>query len=59
MGHAATTRIWLRKGRQGTRVFKINKSPYLDELEAIFNITENGIEDTEANLKKWSKEETD
>ena len=57
MGHAATTRIWLRKGRQGTRVFKINKSPYLDELEAIFNITENGIEDTEANVKKWSKQE--
>ncbi|MBU1173349.1 MAG: DNA repair and recombination protein RadA [Proteobacteria bacterium] len=57
MGHAATTRIWLRKGRKGSRVFKINKSPYLDELEATFLITENGIEDTEDNTKKWKKQE--
>ena len=55
MGHAATTRIWLRKGRAGSRVFKINKSPYLDELEATFIITENGIEDTDDNVKKWKK----
>ena len=47
MGHAATTRLYLRKGRQGTRVCRVNKSPYLPENEAIFIITESGIEDVE------------
>lgn len=57
MGHAATTRIWLRRGRKGSRVFKINKSPYLPELEAVFIITNSGIEDTEGNIKIWSGQE--
>jgi len=56
MGHASTLRLNIRKGRQGTRVMQIKKSPYLPELEAIFNITDKGIEDTEANLKTWEKE---
>ena len=57
MGHAATTRIRLRRGRSGSRVFKITKSPYLAELEAVFIITDTGIEDAEVNLKLWEKEE--
>jgi DNA repair protein RadA len=47
MGHACTHRIWIQKGRQGTRIAKIIDSPSLPEGEARFTITERGIEDTE------------
>ena len=57
MGHAATLILFIRKGRQGTRVMKVTKSPYLPECQAVFIITEAGIEDTEDNLKKWKKTE--
>ena len=58
MGHASTLRLNIKKGRQGTRVMQIKKSPYLPELEAPFRITEKGIEDTEANLKEYTNEES-
>ena len=45
MGHAATTRIQIRKGKDNKRVFKLDKSPYLPEGEAVIVITEKGIED--------------
>ena len=47
MGHAATMRLYIRKGRSGTRVMRVNKSPYLPENEATFRITERGVEDVE------------
>lgn len=45
MGHAATTRINIRKGRQNLRIAELKKSPYLPDGEAPFKITEKGIED--------------
>jgi DNA repair protein RAD51 len=48
MAHASTTRLSLRKGRGNCRVCKIFDSPCLPEAEAVFAITENGINDEEA-----------
>ena len=45
VGHNSQTRIYLRKGKKGTRVGKLIDSPYLADSECIFNITENGLED--------------
>ena len=45
MGHAATTRIHIRKGRQNLRIAVLMKSPYLPDGEAPFVITDGGIED--------------
>jgi len=45
VAHNSTFRIYLRKGKKGTRVAKLVDSPNLPEAEAIFLITENGIED--------------
>jgi DNA repair protein RadA len=45
VGHNSQTRIYLRKGKKGTRVGKLIDSPYLRDSECIFNITENGLED--------------
>jgi len=47
MAHAATTRLSLRKGRGNTRICKIYDSPCLPESEAMFCITEDGINDAE------------
>lgn len=47
MGHAATLRLHIRQGRQGKRVMHVTKSPYLPEREAVFMITDAGIEDVE------------
>ncbi|CAI2373964.1 unnamed protein product [Moneuplotes crassus] len=45
MAHASTTRLSLRKGRGESRVCKIYDSPCLPEGEAMYNITEAGIDD--------------
>ncbi|KAG0438868.1 DNA repair protein RAD51 like protein A [Dictyocoela muelleri] len=45
MAHSSTTRLYLRKGRGETRICKIYDSPCLPESEAVFAITENGIND--------------
>ena len=45
IAHASTTRLYLRKGRGETRVCKIYDSPCLPESEAIFAITNGGIDD--------------
>lgn len=45
LAHASTTRLSLRKGRGETRVAKIYDSPNLPEAEAVFMITEGGIDD--------------
>ncbi len=45
VGHNSQTRIYIRKGKKGTRVGKLVDSPYLPDGEAGFVITTNGIED--------------
>lgn len=47
VGHNATTRIYLRKGKKDTRVAKLVDSPYLPDGECIFGVTEKGIVDVE------------
>lgn len=45
MGHASTTRLFLKKGRAETRICKIYDSPNLRESEATFGINADGIGD--------------
>jgi DNA repair protein RadA len=47
MAHACTHRVYLRKGRKGTRLAKVIDSPYLPENSTRFKITEKGIEDVQ------------
>ncbi|MBI4896205.1 MAG: DNA repair and recombination protein RadA [Candidatus Aenigmarchaeota archaeon] len=45
LAHAATFRLYLRKGKQGKRVARLIDSPSLPEGEAVFQVTPKGIED--------------
>jgi len=45
VAHNSATRIYLRKGKKGTRVAKLVDSPYLEDGECIFMVTEDGIKD--------------
>ena len=45
VAHASTFRIYLRKGRKGSRVAKLIDSPNQPEGESPFFVTEGGIED--------------
>jgi len=45
VAHASTFRIYLRKGKKGSRVARMIDSPNLAEAEAVFMITEEGITD--------------
>ncbi len=45
LAHGCNTRIYVRKGKKGTRVAKLVDSSYLAEGEAIFRITGEGIKD--------------
>ena len=45
VGHAATFRIFLRKGKGDKRIAKLYDSPHLPDSEAIFRITERGVHD--------------
>lgn len=45
VGHNSQTRIYLRKGKKGTRVAKLVDSPHLPDGEAIFIIEEAGVKD--------------
>ncbi len=45
IAHASTTRLSLRKGRAESRVCKVYDSPCLPEGEAVFAITNDGIDD--------------
>lgn len=47
MGHAATTRVHLRRGKGFLRIASLKKSPYLPDGEARFKITGSGIENVE------------
>jgi hypothetical protein len=43
--HNSTYRLYLRKGRGGTRIARLVDAPDLPEAEAVFKITEEGIRD--------------
>lgn len=43
--HNSTYRIYLRRGKKGTRVAKLVDAPAMPENEAIFQVTGRGIED--------------
>jgi DNA repair protein RadA len=45
LGHTSHTRIFLRKARGKVRIARLVSSPHLPEGEALFKITEDGIED--------------
>jgi len=45
VAHTSHTRIYLRKGKGQIRIARLVSSPYLPEGEAVFKITENGVED--------------
>ncbi|MHA1309838.1 MAG: DNA repair and recombination protein RadA [Candidatus Helarchaeota archaeon] len=45
IAHASTYRLYLRKSKANKRVAKLIDSPCLPEAEAVFSITEHGIED--------------
>ncbi|MBS3117177.1 DNA repair and recombination protein RadA [Candidatus Woesearchaeota archaeon] len=45
VGHASTFRIYLRKGKKGTRVAKLIDAPNLADGEVCFEVAENGLRD--------------
>ena len=45
VGHASTYRIYLRRGKQGSRVAKLVDSPDLPDNEIIYYVTDAGIRD--------------
>jgi DNA repair protein RadA len=45
VGHASTYRIYLRRGKKGSRVAKMVDSPNLPDNEAIFFVTDGGVVD--------------
>lgn len=47
VGHNSQTRIYLRKGKKGSRVAKLIDSPHLPDAEAAFMVTEEGLKDLE------------
>lgn len=47
VGHASTYRIYLRRGKAGSRVAKMIDSPNLPDTEAVFFVTQSGVVDEE------------
>jgi len=45
VGHNSTFRIYLRRGKKGTRVAKLVDAPNLPDDEAVFMVTEQGLTD--------------
>jgi len=45
VGHTATFRLYLRKGKAGKRIARLIDSPNLPEGEAVFMVSENGVSD--------------
>ena len=43
--HASTYRVYLRRGKKGTRVAKLVDAPALPESESVFQVTDEGIKD--------------
>ena len=48
VGHASTFRIYLRKGKKGTRVAKLIDAPNLADAECGFQVEESGLKDIKA-----------
>ena len=47
VGHASTYRLYLRRGKQGSRVAKLIDSPNLPDNECIYFVTTQGLKDKE------------
>jgi DNA repair protein RadA len=47
VGHASTYRMYLRRGKKGSRVAKLIDSPNLPDNECVFWVTERGVGDDE------------
>jgi DNA repair protein RadA len=45
VAHNSTFRIYVRRGRKGTRVAKLVDAPNLPDAEAIFSIDDSGLKD--------------
>ncbi len=45
VGHTSTFRLYLRKSKGGKRIARLIDSPHLAEGEAVFTVSEKGIED--------------
>lgn len=47
VGHAGAQRLYIRRPKksESKRILSLRKSPYLPNAEAVFKITENGVED--------------
>ncbi len=45
VGHNSTFRVYLRRGKKGTRVAKLIDAPSMPDAECVFIITERGLED--------------
>ncbi len=45
VAHASTTRLYLRRGKKGSRVAKLVDAPALADGECVFHITDKGIRD--------------
>jgi DNA repair protein RadA len=45
LAHMSTYRLYLRRGKEGTRVARMIDAPHLQEGECVFKITENGLID--------------
>lgn len=45
LAHASTVRLYLRRGKKGTRVAKLVDSPNLPDGEIVFSVAEEGIKD--------------
>jgi DNA repair protein RadA len=52
LGHATSFRLYLRKSKDDKRIARLVDSPSMPEGEAVFRVTENGIEDVEEKEKK-------
>ncbi len=55
VAHTATFRVYLKKGKEDLRIARLIDSPHLPEGEAIFRVTERGIEDVDEKEKKKRK----
>jgi len=56
LGHASTYRIYIRKGGKNKRVAKMVDSPHHALSEAVFELGEMGVQDTEEHLKQVEKD---
>lgn len=50
LAHNSTVRIYLRKGKKGTRVARIIDAPHLPDSECAFIVTDKGITDVDTKI---------